>query len=148
MEKITKFKAIDGREFYEESKCRDYENLIEEVEQIMGAFPPLPQNDGCKFVNGGGYIQHSRESFERVKSALLDVASRYISHQWIQQTKADPSVHLSYAARLISEIGLQPLENAWNRLLCADKLYREWGQPFFAEHPEKANDFTVISHSA
>ena len=147
MEKITKFKAIDGREFYEESKCRDYENLISEVEQIMSAFPPLPQNDGCKFVNGGGYIQHSRGTFERAKSELLAVASRYCSHHWLDNTKEDPTVHLSYAARLIGETELRPLENAWNRLMCVDKLYREWGQPYFAEHPEKANDFTVISHS-
>lgn len=138
MEKITKFKAIDGSEFYEESKCRDYETLIAEVEQIMSAFPPLPQNDGCKFANGGGYIQHSKENFDSVKAALLDVAGRFCSHRWIEQTKADPSVHLSWAARLIGETGLRPLENAWNRLMCIDTLYREWGQPYFASNPEKA----------
>ena len=39
METITKFKAIDGREFNDKDECVKYELLIDRVNSIMNTLP-------------------------------------------------------------------------------------------------------------
>ena len=137
MEAITKFQANDGTEFYHSENCIKYELLIENVKTIMSKLKPIP--DSCDFSNGSGYVQHEKEQLKTAKIALLEISKEYIDHKWIQQSIDDDSVHLSYAGRLISEYSdLRPVYKAWNRLMCVDSQFREWGQPYFATHPEEA----------
>lgn len=134
MKEITKYVATDGKEFYEKEKCLSYEDVIAEVAEIMRDFPPEPQNDGCAFANGGGYIQHKSSYFSKAKSELLALARRFSEHDWL----ANADAHPSYAHRIIGELGLPPLDNAWQRIHKTDKLFREWGQVYFVEHPNDA----------
>lgn len=83
MKEITKYVAIDGKEFYEKEKCLSYEDVIAEVAEIMRYFPPEPQNDGCAFANGGGYIQHKSGYFSKAKKELLKLARRFSEHDWL-----------------------------------------------------------------
>lgn len=139
MKEIIKYQAKDGKEFDNSDNCKKYESLIDEVKAIMQKLPPIPEMNGCDFENGYGYVQHTEAEFNEVKNDLLNIAERMVKHKWIEQTRNDKTVHLSWVARLIGEYGsLLPLSKAWDRLLCVDSELREWGQPYFAEHPEKA----------
>jgi len=137
METITKFKAIDGTEFTSETECLKYELLIKRVDEIMALLPPTPKDDGCSFANGEGYVKHEKQTLRKVQVRLLEICKEYIDHKWIQQTIDDENVHPSYVGRLLGDYGIRPLEKAWYRFSCVDKQGREWGQPYFANNPEK-----------
>lgn len=146
MEKITKFKAIDGKEFTGEIECFKYELLLKRVDEIMALLPPTPDNDGCSFANGDGYIQHDKAKLRNAQVQILEICKEYIDHEWIQQTIDaihDETVHLSYVDRLLGDYGIRPLEDAWYRFSCVDKQCREWGQPYFANNPNKGTDVCV-----
>lgn len=138
MKVITKFKAIDGKEFNSENECLDYENLIKKVNNIMKVLPPLPKDEGCSFSNGDGFVQHDKTILRKVQINLLEEMKKHIDHKWIQQTIDDENAHPSYIGRLISDYEIIPLKEAWNRFMCIDKLGREWGQPYFVTNPDKA----------
>jgi hypothetical protein len=142
METITKFKAIDGKEFTSEIECLKYELLIKRVDEIMALLPKIPKDDGCNFANGGGYIQHEKTTLRNAQIQLLEICKEYIDHKWIQQT-IDETVHSSYVGRLLGDYGIRPLENAWYRFSCVDKQYREWGQLYFATNPDKGTNVCV-----
>ncbi len=137
METITKFKAIDGTEFTSETECLKYESLIRKVDSIMALLPPTPNNDGCSFANGDGYIKHDKAKLRNAQIQILELCKEYIDHKWIQQTIDDESVHPSYVGRLIDDYNIRPINKAWFRFMCVDKKSREWGQPYYANNPEK-----------
>lgn len=139
MKQITKYQASDGTEFYAKKECSDYEALIERINFIMARLKPLPEDKNCDFSNGGGFVQQSELSFKSVKFDLLCEIKKHINHKWVEHTMNDEGVHLSYVGRLISDKDIRPITSAWYRLMCTDKQYREWGQPYFAEHPEEGH---------
>jgi len=143
METITKFKAIDGKEFTSEIECLKYELLIKRVDEIMALLPQTPKDDGCNFSNGGGYVKHEKTTLRNAQIQLLEICKEYIDHKWIQQTIDDETVHLSYVGRVLGDYGIRPLENAWYRFSCVDKQYHEWGQPYFATNPDKGTNVCV-----
>lgn len=140
MKTITKFQAIDGVEFYTDSECLNYERLICAVENIMGELEQPPDDKDCKFANGDGFIQHDKVTLSRVRIDLLKEIKKHIDHKWVQQSIDDESIHPSWVARLISDYNIRPLSNAWYRFQCIDVRGREWGQPYFANNPEKATE--------
>ena len=142
MKKIAKWVAIDGTEFNEEQKCIDYEKLITKVESISAKLPSIP--DTTDFSNGGGYIQHDKVVTDAVRVEILELCKEYIDHNWIQQSIDDLNVHPSYVARLLDDYNIRPISSLWHRFWCIDKKYREWGQPYFAANPEKAENQTPI----
>lgn len=146
MEIITKYKAIDGSEFSSKENCIEYEKLIAEVNHIMSALPALPKNDGCAFANGAGFIQHSKEAASRARMEILELALRHCPHGWIEDSIENESIHPSYAARIIEDSGLRPLQDAWHRFQCMTLDFREFGQPFFRDNPEQAEQFDIYPH--
>jgi hypothetical protein len=144
MKQIIKWQADDGREFQEETECKAYESLCGEVASIMATFPAHPKNDGCRFANGHGFIQLSEVVVKEVRNKLLDLISGEINHRWVEESR-DMSVHPSYVARLVGETGLRPLYNAWNRITCVDDQWREWGQPYYASHPDQGDQLMLAS---
>lgn len=136
METITKFKAIDGKEFTDKQECIKYELLIDRVNSIMNTLPKRP--DSCDFSNGSGYLQHNEITLRNTKISLLTICKEYIDHKWIQQSIDDDTIHPSWVGRLLDDYGIRPLNHAWYRFQCIDSKYREWGQPYFASNPEKA----------
>lgn len=137
MKKITKYEAVDGTEFDTENECATYEKLMEKVNSIMAELPNKPNDDGCHFSNGGGYIQHDKTVLQNVKTKLLIEIKKHIDHKWVDETMKDETVHPSYVDRLLDDYHIQPLRNAWGRILCIDNKAREWGQPYFAYNPTK-----------
>jgi len=145
MEKITKFKAVDGREFKTETECLDYERLIVEVETIMKSLKPTPKDSGCNFENGHSFVQQQKKIVKLTRLNLLNVIKRYIDHKWITQSIEDDTVHPSWVARLVGGTDLCPLSDAWYRISNIDKESREWGQGYFVENPEKSPALRMVS---
>lgn len=141
MQAIQKFKADDGAEFNTETACLEYEALCAEVAEIMSTLPARPDGDGCRFSNGEGYLRHDVAILERARVSILKIGQRFISDPpWLQQTIDNPDgCHPSWAGRLIDEACPRPVNRAWYRFSCIDKHGREWGQPYYANNPEKAS---------
>lgn len=139
MKKISKFVANDGSEFTSQKKCERYEAHCKEVKAVMKKLGSVPKLPNCGFANGGGYIQHDEATFMQVRTQILEIAKKFTDHKWIQETiDKGLEAHSSYAARIIDECTTRPLGAAWSRVQCVDKQFREWGQPYYAEHPDKA----------
>lgn len=138
MKVITKFEADDGTEFYSVDACAEYEKETAEVEAIIAQLVPTPNEDSCEFGSGSGYIQQDGPTFLKVRLELLQFAKRTINHYWIQQAIDDSTVHGSWPGRIIDDCGVRALSRAWYRVMATDGLFREWGQVFYANHPEKA----------
>lgn len=134
MKQIIKWQAEDGSEFTDMAECLSYESLCAQVADVMAAFPPKPENDGCSFSNGGGFLQLSEAVVKDVRLKLLDIVATKISHRWVDESR-DMRVDASYVDRLLGDYGIRPLCRAWSRISCIDKQWREWGQPFFANNP-------------
>ena len=144
MQQITKWKADDGCEFAGMVECLAYESLCAQVDAIMTAFPCRPKNDGCRFSNGGGFIQLSEDVVKDVRCKLLDIIATKINHRWIEEAR-DMRVHPPYVARLVGELNLKPLYQAWGRVGCIDKQWREWGQPYYATNPDQGEQIMLAS---
>ena len=143
MKKVTRYEAIDGKEFDNEDECLDHDLLINKVNTIMAALPKQPDDGTCNFSNGSGYVQHDKATLRRTQVKILELCKKRIDHQWIQQTIDDETVDPSWVARLLGDYNIRPLSYAWSRFSCIDKQHREWGQPYFAANPEKGTQVCV-----
>lgn len=137
MQAIQKFLAEDGAEFNTEAACVEHEALCAEVAEIMATLPKRPSDDRCRFSNGEGYLQHTEAQFLAARAALLRIGNRLYPHKWFDQALTDLTVHASWCGRLIDETS-RPLARAWQRVMCTDSKLREWGQPYYANNPDKA----------
>lgn len=139
MKQIIKYQSDDGTEFYDEDLCIEHELITDEINAWVSQLPEKPNLDGCAFENGAGYVQHAEEMFMRVRSELCEIANRLCPHPWFEQTiEKGLAAHSSNAGRIIGEIQNKALQKAWHRIECTDKMFREWGQPYFANHPQNA----------
>lgn len=134
MKSIIKYKAIDGREFDFEEECEKHERLLVQIERAIKPLGSPPKEDGCSFANGGGYLQHDLPTVEAVKLALIDLAA--VPENVKEGVRTRPASH-SIIGRYLDD-GDSPVRKGWYRLMCIDEQGREWGQPFYALHPEQA----------
>ena len=116
METITKYRAVDGSEYSDAKACIARDVLCAQLEKIMSALQPRPQEIGCNFTNGEGYIQHDEAVLLLVKSALNGLGI---------------------------PITVWPISKAWYRIQCTDNQSREWGQPYFAFHPTEGKQVCI-----
>lgn len=136
METLTKYKAFDGREFTDADECREHEANCLEAERIMGQLPAKP--DTCDFSNGGGFLQHDKETFLAVRNQFCEFAKRYTDFKWLQQTiDMGLDAHPSWVGRILDEAAPSTISKHWYRFMCVDSELREWGQPYFANNPSE-----------
>lgn len=139
MNVITKYQSEDGAEFTSADACSAYEALVSNVREIMERLPERPDLPGCEFQNGGGYVQHNTENVLSVRKALLELAAPYCTYvDWVAKAIDDTSIHPSWPSRIIGEACPSPLSHAWYRFMCMDSEWREWGQPYYANNPDRA----------
>lgn len=129
MKMITQYQANDGTIFSSEEECLAHESFCAEIDLIMIRLNQI-EDDSFR-DNDTDFIQQDPSIFFNVRNDLLLLARRLTTHPWIDQSIVDPSVHPSYAGRIIDEIS-RPLNKAWYRIQCTDKYCREWQQPYFA----------------
>ena len=141
---ITRFEAIDGSVWPTLEKAEAHEALIRDVAEAMKPMGERPK--GVDFTNGSGYVQHTVQAVASARRSLIALTRPRIQH-WFDQQKRDHNtdfdmVHPSWFGRMLDG-SATPLEDAWRRLCCVDPLNREWGQPYYATHPDHARRFCL-----
>lgn len=135
MEVVTRYKAADGREFQSRDECIKRDELIKEVNTIMGSLKPTPDK-----LNWEGYVQQDKQTVLSVRSSLYRIANRPgVLADWIKSQKMDHgktdgdlvNAHPSWFGRMLDG-GHEPLGDAYSRLCCIDSENREWNQPYYA----------------
>lgn len=150
MKTINVFVADDGSRFGDEARCVAYESQCAECAAIMARLKPLPKDDGCRFANGGGYIQHDAATLKSVRDYLSLLFERTYGpmptpeNNWYAQTR-EKDADSSWVGRLIGDSGHRAFHDAWYRIQCCDGQAREWGQPYYASHPDKGKQFDVYA---
>jgi hypothetical protein len=137
MKTITQYQAEDGRIFNNKAECLNHDAVLRNIDFVMHRMPKRPQTS--EFENGDGYIQHNPQTVELVKNALIDMWQG--EENFKLESRAHPARY-SILGRIFSECN-SPLAVPWQRLCCIDDHYREWGQPFFALHPDKGNQIRL-----
>lgn len=113
MREVIFYEARDGRSFKTSTARLKHERELDEVSAILDPIGPPPRNH-----NGDTYIQRGTE----------------VRQMLINKLKATPYKHPRHA-----DDSRSPYQEAWYRVMCMDETGREWGQPYFANHPnEKA----------
>ena len=128
MEKITQFKARDGKTFETIESCFEHERLLVRLGEIMSKLVPTPKNDNCKFVNGGGYIQQNPQIVKKVRAEFLELT----------ETLLGKKITSPILGRYLNDTSdNEAVYKAWCRLYCIDSQSREWGQPYYAHHDDE-----------
>jgi hypothetical protein len=124
MEKVIKYKSIDGCIFDDEASCLKHESFVAHVTLIMRE---LVKNPGTtEFFNGRGYIQQEGRIVEKAKRELLALG---------REIYKEPNMSFGWMGRYCD--GNRPLYGAWCKLSNIDILNREWGQQYYANNPTK-----------
>lgn len=146
MKTITRYAADDGSEFNTAKLCKSYEALCAKVTKAIAPLGKKPgYKSSCSFENGHGYLQHTSTTIWNVRNTLIDlIIAAKIKHNWVEESR-DGLAHPSYVARLLDDYSVTCLSKAWGRLLCIDKANREWGQPYYAEHPDEAQEHKCLN---
>lgn len=149
MRSQTIFVANDGSRWDTAEQALARDALIVEVDRIMAPMGKRPE--GSDFANGAGCIQHVPATLALVRSRLYE-ASRPALGWWYDDQKKrhgrEPvDAHASWFTRMLDGKN-GPLSTAWYRFQCIDQSGREWGQPYFANNPDQAEDSTPINLAA
>ena len=129
--------ASDKTEFDKESDCRKYEKALEDIKNIFAQLSPRPSD--MSFANGNGYIQHSKQAFKKAERAFYEAACKY--HRGLDEYKMN-----SYAFWRSLDDNDSPFycNHSGGRLLCTSKkTWREYGQPYYAEHEDEAKQIQL-----
>ena len=112
MNKITVFETRDGTRFAKESQARTYERLLDKINVAM-----IPLGTKRPNSNGENYIRHNRtnvKEFNKRANALIK----------------------GRCARELND-GNSPLYWLWIIQQQIDSENREWGQIYYANHPNE-----------
>lgn len=131
MKAITVYEAMDGFRFNKESDCEKYEKAITDCEVIMSQLPKHPKGDS-NFVNGEGWIQHDKQTFDRVWNTFYKLACQL--HKGIKEYPIG-----SYGFGRTLDDSISPLYGYYNRYMATNKnSLREYGQPYFSIYEDQA----------
>lgn len=140
MKAITQYRAEDGAIFNTPTECENYERLALDANRIMEAWRPLPDNDQCNFANGGGYYQHDPVLVEETKQRLMSLAET----AGMSDIPRLRGCHFSHFLRYLDDADrLRPIREAAYRVMCCDERAREWGQPYYANNPDKGKQIQL-----
>jgi hypothetical protein len=141
--KITKYEAIDGRLFNCEQECKDWDSHILEVRAIIDLLAPLPEEKGCNFSNGDGYVQQKKPIVEHAIRAIVRIAKTDLGVNKKDFLENPFGYRHSIIGRYIDDGGDLHLYRAWSRFMCMDDQFREWGQPYYASHPHEGKQHEI-----
>lgn len=138
MKEVKQYQSEDGELFNSELDCINYENLISAIEGIDSRLPKLPKKDNSNFSNGEDYLQHDSEIIKKAMIDLLkisDISKEYWNEPEFLNSPFD--CRFGIIGRIIGDSD-SPIHSLWFRFMCMDDNYREYGQPYYALHPEKS----------
>lgn len=127
-----------GREFKTKKEALDSENKSNGIKKLF-SFWDYEKDEHCEFANGGWSRQRTKEEYERLQDALVEGVKKY--EPWINEHYAKHGgINREYMGvgyiigRFLSD-GRSDLYRFYCLLpnICS-KCYREWGQPYYANH--------------
>jgi len=138
MKTITKYVANDGCEFTNKEDAVTRDEILEEIKTIIEGLPQCKERNRNDFVNGHGYIQHTKTSILNARQKLLVLAKR--CHEGIKEYSL-----ISWGFGRYLDDNSSPLYSLYIRLvLCIDeKTWREYGQPYFTNHTHKVENICL-----
>ena len=131
MKAITLYQAVDGSNWQTEAEALARDSLCSHVDAAMALLKPRPKDSG--FDNGKSFVQQESGQALAAKQRIVDLAYAITDHAVFANIAEEIHPH-SVAGRILSDIG-GPLNTAWWRFACMDVRLREWGQPYFVNHP-------------
>lgn len=140
---IIKYCVDDGSEFATMDEALAHDSLCAEIADLMKRLHPIPKD--CDFSNGAGFVQQIPAEALAVQRGIVKATRRhfrrdemYDRHFDYADTAGKP-VGYTFVGRLISDGCPHVLYRAWHRIMCMDEAFREWGQPYYAAHPDEAD---------
>lgn len=124
---VVQYRAVDGTMFDNEMQADLYNADLYDLWRLDVILGNRPTQHGECFG-------HSAESVQRYHRELIQWSRRRLPEYpgWQTISKWGDEVHpVSIIARLASDVG-GPLNRAWQRRACIDRLNQEWQQPYFA----------------
>jgi hypothetical protein len=131
MKSITLYQAVDGSNWPTPLAALERDALCSHVDAAMELLRPRPSDPG--FSNGDSFVQQESGPWLAAKQRIVDLAFAVTGHG-VFAGIAEEIHPRSIAGRILDDTG-GPLAQAWWRFSCIDDQYREWGQPWFVEHP-------------
>ena len=145
MRSVQRYMADDGAEFGDANECLTYEVANKSLNKLMSRLNPVPEDDGCRFGNGHGYVQQDATTVNQVMKQLVKLAEPIIGKdpKW-QPVLDDPfKYRWGIIGRYLDDCGNRNLYRAWGRFMNMDDQYREWGQGYFAMHPNEGEQIEL-----
>lgn len=142
---VTVFVSYDGWEFSDPVQCLRHEDLQRKIDAIVSRLTKPPE--GADFMNGYGYIQHAPAEVAAVRADLLALARSLDQdpNSSVAAAITGRPVHPSYLTFYFSECSASEFRRAWGRMDSIDSEFREWGQPYFASHPDRARSRVCLN---
>ncbi len=138
MEEVKRFLSEDGQIFDDVYACVEHEKLINAINEIESRMPIRPKNDGCKFGNGEGYLQHEKDVIDKAMVDLLKVSDIDKEYWDKPQFLDNPfSCRFGIIGRVIDD-SRSAINSLWYRFMCMDENYREYGQCYYATHQSES----------
>lgn len=142
MKAVTVYEAMDGSHFGDPDACLARDRLCAQCDTLLKMLEPIPENDGCSFANGDGYVAQDPKRYVAVLNGALDIFDGYFTseaarkHSAYARQQGPGHAMDSFVGRYLDDSpNLSPLRSVWSRLRDIDAQCREWGQPFYASNP-------------
>jgi hypothetical protein len=144
MEQVKMYKTNDGRLFATEQEAVEHEAKLKSVKELYKLLKPIPENDGCRFANGHGFVQQDPIAVQEFKRKVMLMGAAH-HEKMVEWAKNPIDVHpQSIVGRILSDCD-SVLYKAWSRVMCMDDKYREWGQPYYALNPDEGEQVEVAA---
>jgi hypothetical protein len=130
---VEYYQATDGKRFNDEKQASKYQKIVDKVEAFNKTIISRPTD--MNFSNGQGYIQHPPGTYNKVENILVALSNEYLD----RDGKSNQFTCMSYVlGRTLDDSDIYVLNELCTRLMCIDKkTNREYGQSYYALHPEK-----------
>lgn len=132
MKVIQQFESLCGKIFNTAEECIRYENISKQVNNILNTLEnPDKYNQECQFSNGKGFIQHPHGTRDMLEKEIVRLSNEWFNNE-------EPFINFNYyLGRCINDSNVSCLNKLSYKLMCIDKLEREYGQPYYASHPNE-----------
>ena len=131
MKEVMVYESNDGKLFRSCEECVEHEVKRLELSEIELKYLGEPFN-GIDFSNGKGYIQQDKTAVAKAMMALVEHAN--IETKWSDAMRENPfDYRNSFVGRILCD-RQDGSYRVWYRFMCMDSLYREWGQPYYADN--------------
>lgn len=143
MKEVKRFQSEDGKLFDSAEKCLSYEIDLTAVQTVMSLLNPTPKDDHCEFANGRGFVRQDIQLVEKCMRIVINIAAIDLKDKKEEIMEHPFLYRNSVIGRYLSDSDKGFLYSAWCRFMCMDDIGREFGQPYFSAHPEKAEQIEI-----